>query len=222
MTDPVPHSLPLADTAEPRSTADAAKRIFDLGAVSIAIIFLLPLLLSVALLVWLVQGRPILIGHRRLGKGGRLFPCFKFRSMRVDGDEILRRHLAENEEARAEWESSRKLKNDPRITPLGHVLRKSSVDELPQLVNILRGEMSLVGPRPIVPDEVKYYGHHIQHYYSVRPGLTGSWQVGGRNDVSYVERVQLDADYVAKWSFGLDLLILAKTLPAVVRSKGTY
>ncbi len=207
---------------ETRSTSKSLKRGLDVSVVVFALIVFLPLILTIVALLVLTQGRPILFRHHRVGRGGKVFPCFKFRTMAVQGDDILRRHLATNAEARSEWDETRKLKNDPRITPLGHILRKSSIDELPQFMNILRGEMSLVGPRPIVDDEIKYYGPHIQHYYRVRPGLTGAWQIAGRNDVSYSTRVQLDSDYVANWSFGRDLSILVKTVPAVLRSKGSY
>ena len=198
------------------------KRGFDIGAVSLALLFFFPLLLVVMAVVFIAQGRPIFIRHRRVGRDGALFPCLKFRTMVVDGDRVLKAHIASDANAASEWQATRKLKNDPRVTPLGHVMRKLSVDELPQLVNVLRGEMSLVGPRPIVLDEVHHYGSAIQLYQSVRPGLTGSWQIGGRNDVSYARRVEMDADYVANQSFRRDLSILIKTVPAVMASRGCY
>lgn len=151
-----------------------------------------------------------------------MFPCLKFRTMVVDADDALRRHLSTNAAAREEWEATRKLKEDPRITGLGQVLRRSSVDELPQVINILRGEMSIVGPRPIVPDEAVHYGAQFDTYCSVRPGLTGLWQVEGRNDVSYQHRVQLDSRYAISWTFRSDLLIIARTVPAVVFARGVY
>ena len=138
-----------------------------------------------------------------------------------NGDEVLRQHLASNESAREEWNATRKLLEDPRVTPLGRFLRKSSIDELPQLLNIVAGDMSFVGPRPIVEAEMGHYGANIRSYLRVRPGLTGAWQVRGRNATSYAERVQMDIEYVSNWSFALDLVILAKTVPAVLTAKGS-
>ncbi len=164
----------------------------------------------------------MIYGHTRLGKGGRAFKCFKFRTMARDGDAVLSEHLAQNPQARREWETTRKLKDDPRITPLGRTMRKLSVDELPQFINVLVGDMSLVGPRPIVEAERDHYGTHIEAYYSIRPGITGAWQVSGRSNTSYDGRVRMDVDYVSSWSFKKDLVILAKTVPAVLSSEGSY
>ncbi len=197
------------------------KRGFDLFAASSIVLLFLPLLIMICC-VLMSQGWPLLIRHRRVGRSGRTFSCLKFRTMVRDADVVLARHLAEHPAARVEWESTRKLKDDPRITPFGHVLRKSSLDELPQLLNVLRGEMSLVGPRPIVPAEMKHYGANIALYQQVRPGLTGAWQVSGRSDVSYAQRVRLDCEYVHARSFGRDVVILALTIPAVLRAKGSY
>lgn len=209
------------EDAKSRPPSERLKRTFDVTAAAAILLTFLPLiaLLSLALLT---QGRPLMIRHRRVGRGGETFGCLKFRTMVVDAEAVLLRHLADNPEARAEWDSSHKLKNDPRVTALGRVLRKSSLDELPQLFNVLRGEMSLVGPRPIVPAEVIHYGTHIERYHEVRPGLTGAWQVSGRSDVSYDHRVALDCHYVASRSFGRDLGILLLTVPAVLKSKGSY
>ena len=200
---------------------NSLKRGFDLTATSIIVLLFSPLLVFVCA-VLMTQGWPILIRHRRVGRAGRIFPCLKFRTMVVDADAVLNRHLAENPAARAEWESTRKLRDDPRVTPFGRVLRKSSIDELPQLFNVLRGEMSLVGPRPIVPAEIMHYGADIAVYQRVRPGLTGAWQVSGRSDLSYEGRVKLDCEYVRGRSFGRDLAILALTVPAVLRARGSY
>lgn len=198
-----------------------AKRALDLfGALTFLILFC-PLMLGVALLVLLAQGRPVLYGHTRVGKGGRAFKCYKFRTMVSDGERVLASHFGENPHARREWEATRKLKDDPRVTPLGRTLRKLSVDELPQFLNVLVGEMSLVGPRPIVESEVRYYGPHANAYFSVRPGLTGAWQVSGRSNVSYEGRVMMDVDYVDSWTLKKDLRILAKTLPAILSSDGS-
>jgi exopolysaccharide production protein ExoY len=198
------------------------KRVFDIIAACLIILLASPFFLLVAAGLLISQGRPILIRHKRVGRGGRHFPCYKFRTMVRDADAVLRRHIAGNPEAGREWEATRKLKHDPRVTALGHVLRKASVDELPQLYNVLRGDMSLVGPRPIVEDEIKFYGAAIRKYYSVRPGLTGLWQVSGRSDVSYGSRVKLDVAYIETATFPTDMMILLKTVPAVLKSKGSY
>jgi exopolysaccharide production protein ExoY len=205
-----------------RKVATVAKRAFDVTAAGSALIFLAPMLALMAGVLLVLQGRPLFIGHNRVGRGGKIFACFKFRSMVVNADQVLREHLENNAEARAEWAETHKLKNDPRITPFGRFLRKSSVDELPQLLNILRGEMSVVGPRPIVGAEVPRYGINIEDYKRVRPGLTGLWQVSGRNDTSYQDRVALDVRYVREWSFWNDVAIIAKTVPAVLKSSGSY
>ena len=201
---------------------DGLKRVFDVLSSLSLILAALPFLLLIVASLLLLQGRPILIGHRRVGRGGRSFRCLKFRSMVTDAEAVLQRHLADDVAARIEWAASHKLKRDPRITPLGRVLRRWSVDELPQLLNILRGDMSLVGPRPIVEGELSHYGTLIHHYYSVRPGLTGRWQISGRSDLSYGSRVLLDVEYVQSRTFGQDLVILLKTVPAVLVSTGSY
>lgn len=198
------------------------KRLFDAGVAALCLILLCPLFLLVALAIWSVDGGSPFYRHRRLGRGGRSFECLKFRSMRTDGDAVLARHLAANPAALAEWTRTRKLKDDPRITAIGQMLRKSSLDELPQLLNILRGDMSLVGPRPIVEAEVEKYGEAASAYFAVRPGLTGAWQVSGRSDTTYAERVRLDRDYVESRSFAGDILIIMRTIPAVLLVKGSY
>jgi len=198
------------------------KRGFDIVAALAAIILLLPLLGLIALAIKLWDRGPVFYRHRRIGLNGATFDCLKFRSMVVNGDEVLSHHLAANSEAAREWEETRKLKRDPRITPLGASMRKTSLDELPQLLNILKGEMSFVGPRPIVTAEVPKYGTTIAHYLRARPGLTGPWQVSGRNDVTYATRVALDRGYVEDWSFSRDLAIIAKTVRVVVCSRGCY
>jgi len=185
-----------------------------------ALIFLAPLLLLVALLVYIVDPGPILFGHRRLGMDGRTFRCWKFRSMVVDADARLKALLASDPVARAEWEADHKLRSDPRVTRIGHFLRKSSLDELPQFFNVLMGDMSLVGPRPIVIDEIAKYGRYFDNYCRVRPGITGLWQISGRNDVSYRRRVALDVAYVRSKSLALDMRILLLTVPRVVARRG--
>lgn len=205
-----------------RKAALVAKRGLDLSLVLSALLVFLPVILALVAVLALAQGRPIFIRHHRVGRGGSLFPCLKFRTMVVNGDEVLKTHLLADEGAAVEWEATRKLKRDPRVTRIGRILRKTSVDELPQLVNVLRGDMSLVGPRPIVLDETRHYGARLPLYHSVRPGLTGLWQVSGRSDVSYEHRVSLDSDYVSRWSLARDIWILARTVPAVLASRGSY
>ncbi|BCP52432.1 exopolysaccharide biosynthesis protein [Kaistia sp. 32K] len=200
----------------------AVKSGFDFVGALCALVILLPFFIAIAGAMLILQGRPILIRHRRIGRHGRPFGCFKLRTMVVDGDEVLERHLAANPEARREWAGTHKLKADPRVTPLGRVMRSASVDELPQFLNVVMGQMSLVGPRPIVEAEVVKYGQVINQYCKVRPGITGLWQVNGRNDVSYSRRVELDDDYVTNRSFWGDIGILLRTIPAVLKSKGSY
>ncbi|MDB5543494.1 MAG: sugar transferase, partial [Hyphomicrobiales bacterium] len=178
-----------------------SKRAFDLVASAAAIVVLAPLLILVSLLIYVLEGGPVVIKHTRVGQGGAKFGCLKFRSMVTNGDEVLRAHLASDPSALQEWTMTRKLTNDPRITTIGRVLRKTSLDELPQLFNIFAGEMSFVGPRPIVEEEIQKYGHAYNAYRMARPGLTGCWQVSGRNDTGYDERVALDEQYVSNWSF---------------------
>lgn len=204
-----------------RSDAQVGKRCFDTGITLAVILLILPLIAMVATAILVMQGRPIFIRHKRLGRKGLEFSCFKFRTMINGADVALHAHLERDASARAEWSATQKLRNDPRITPLGAVLRKTSVDELPQLLNILRGEMSLVGPRPIVKDEIRFYGSAIEKYYQVRPGITGAWQVGGRSDASYQNRVKLDEHYVDHRSFLGDVWILAKTVPTVLKMRGS-
>ena len=186
------------------------------------IVFLAPLMLCVAMAVLAQDGGPVLFAQRRVGYGGRSFPCFKFRSMAVDAEARLERLLAQDPAAREEWARDHKLRNDPRITPVGVFLRRSSLDELPQLFNVLRGEMDLVGPRPIVRAEAARYGRRFGHYCTVRPGITGLWQVSGRNDLSYRRRVAIDTLYARSKSLTFDLKILLLTVPAVLFRRGSY
>lgn len=197
------------------------KRLFDFHVALGAIVLLAPLIATIALTLLCLQGRPVLIRHRRIGRGGLGFPCFKFRTMVRDADKVLQSVLDTDAALQAEWLAHRKLKQDPRVTTFGRVLRQSSVDEVPQLFNILFGHMSFVGPRPIVNDELELYGSKIQHYYKVRPGLTGPWQVGGRSDVAFATRVELDSAYIQSWSFRADMVILAKTVPVVLKRTGS-
>jgi exopolysaccharide production protein ExoY len=189
---------------------------------SLALIFFSPFLVLTALALALENDGPVIFRHRRVGLGGRRFEVLKFRSMHVDADRILAKHLRDNPAAAAEWARDQKLKDDPRITPLGRFLRKSSLDELPQLINVLVGDMSIVGPRPIVDAEIVRYGRCFRHYCRVRPGITGIWQVSGRNDVSYRRRVAMDALYSRRKNAILDLRLMLATVPAVLSRKGSY
>lgn len=197
------------------------KRAFDIGA-SLAIIALLsPLLLYIRSKVK-KDGGPAIYGHERIGKHGKPFKCLKFRSMAVNSKELLEQLLATDPEAKAEWDATFKLKNDPRITRIGDVLRRTSMDELPQLFNVLKGEMSLVGPRPIIQAELERYHDQVDYYLMSKPGMTGLWQVSGRSDVDYETRVYFDAWYVKNWSMWNDIAILFKTVGVVLKRDGAY
>jgi len=213
------------DGASPAKSASSADRIlnraFDIVVASALVVFLAPLLTVVALLVKMTSEGPVIFGHSRLGRDGQSFKCLKFRSMVVDSQARLAAHLAESAEARLEWERDHKLRNDPRITPIGSFLRKSSLDELPQLFNVLRGDMSLVGPRPIVTEEVHRYGRYFSCYAQVRPGITGLWQISGRSDTTYRRRVALDVAYSRSQSLSLNVKILFMTVPSVMLAKGS-
>lgn len=199
-----------------------AKRVFDLIATICGGFLILPILLVLAVLVGIDNKGHIIFAHRRVGQNGKLFPCYKFQSMVPDAQKCLEEYLAKTPEARKEWEESFKLTNDPRVTKLGAFLRKTSLDELPQLWNVLVGDMSLVGPRPIVTKEIERYGDYIREYYMVPPGITGMWQVNGRSDTTYEERVAMDTWYVRNWSVWIDLVYLFKTVKTVFTGKGAY
>ena len=186
------------------------------------IVFLAPVLFLIAMAVYCQDGGPILFAHRRIGRNGRHFHCLKFRSMAIDAERRLADLLASDPAARAEWERDYKLRRDPRVTALGEFLRKTSLDELPQFLNVLRGDMSIVGPRPIVEAEVCKYGRRFRDYCAVKPGITGLWQVSGRNDTSYRTRVALDCLYAERRSLLLDAKVLAATVPAVLMRRGSY
>ena len=198
------------------------KRIFDITATVIGGILILPVIAIVAILIYLDSPGPIVFGHKRVGQGGKEFSCYKFRSMVPNAQAALEIYLKENPEAREEWERDFKLKDDPRVTKIGKFLRKTSLDELPQLWNVLVGDMSLVGPRPIVRAEVEKYGEYINDFYLVPPGITGVWQVSGRSDTTYEERVLMDSWYVHNWSVWIDIVYLVKTVLAVLKAKGAY
>ena len=200
----------------------AIKNIFDFTLSLIITVLLLPILFVVYLSILIISRTNPIFKQERIGKGGKPFHIYKFRTMRVDADEALDKLLESDEDARVEWEREHKLKDDPRITPIGDFLRKTSLDELPQLYNVLRGEMSLVGPRPIVESEIEKYGEFFHYFSAVSPGITGLWQVSGRNDIEYSERVQLDVWYVRNWSIDMDTIILMKTIDTVLRREGSY
>jgi exopolysaccharide production protein ExoY len=204
-----------------RPIGGPAKRGVDLVIAALALVLSSPVLLAIAVLIRLTTRGPILFSQERVGYGGRLFRCYKFRSMREDAEEFLERHLASNPAAMREWTETQKLKHDPRVTPLGRLLRKSSLDELPQLWNVMRGEMSCIGPRPVVESELARYGEFAADYMKARPGITGLWQVSGRGRVSYRERVEIDRAYARSWSMRLDLWIVPRTIPALFRFDGT-
>ena len=198
----------------------SVKRVFDIVAASLGLLFLAPMLFVVGVLIRLQDGEKALYSQPRWGLNGETFQCLKLRSMVPNAAEKLQEVLDNDPEARIEWERTQKLTNDPRITPLGKFIRATSIDELPQLLNIIRGDMSIVGPRPIPLYERPKYGEDFAHYSSVRPGLTGLWQTSGRSNTTYDERIQLDKQYVQTRTFTGDLWIIVKTVPAVLLSVG--
>lgn len=217
----VPASPSLGDTTGHDGGADI-KRLLDIVGSLTLIAMLAPLMVVLALAVYLVDGSYPIYSHRRVGRGGASFPCYKFQTMCRDADRELERLLMASPELRTQWQRDHKLEPDPRVTRLGYILRVTSLDELPQLFNVLRGDMSLVGPRPIVVSELSRYARYVGHYSSVRPGLTGLWQVSGRSMTTYRRRVAADVLYVRSRSTALDLWILARTIPAVLTCAGSY
>ena len=209
-------------TPSPMRDFSGACRAFDIIIALLAIAFTAPLLIAVAAGVFLTDGASPVFAHKRIGRGGRVFRCLKFRSMVVDAEARMAALLASDPVARCDWERDRKLRRDPRITRVGDFLRRSSLDELPQLFNVLAGEMSIVGPRPIVSDEVARYGARFATYCRVRPGITGLWQVSGRNDTTYRRRVALDTVYARNKCLTLDVKIVMMTIPAVLFARGSY
>lgn len=197
-------------------------RILDIVVALVLLIFLAPLMLTVAAAILVFDRGPIIFAHRRLGRDGRSFACLKFRTMVPDSDRKLAQLLSRDADARREWSRDFKLRRDPRITLLGSMLRQSSLDELPQLFNVLRGDMSIVGPRPIVEEEIELYGRFFRHYSKVKPGITGLRQLSDRSGISYRRRVAMDVCYARRKSIGLDLKILAMTVPAVLIGRGNW
>ena len=200
----------------------AGKRVFDLVMCLLGLVLVIPVTIVIAALIRLDSKGPVFFAHQRIGQGGRTFPCYKFRTMVPDAENILKDYLATHPAAREEWERDFKLKCDPRITRIGAFLRRTSLDELPQVWNVIRGDMSLVGPRPIVAAEIPLYGEYFADFCLVPPGITGMWQVNGRSDTTYEERVQMDTWYVRNWSVWIDIVYLLKTVSVVLTRKGAY
>lgn len=200
----------------------AIKRVFDLILSLAGLVIVIPITVVIALLIHLDNPGPIFFAHRRIGQSGQEFPCYKFRTMIPDAENVLKDYLAAHPEAREEWERDFKLKHDPRITHIGAFLRKTSLDELPQVFNVIKGDMSLVGPRPIIAAEIPKYGEYFSDFCLVPPGITGMWQVNGRSDTTYEERVQMDTWYVRNWSVWIDIIYLIKTVTVVLARKGAY
>ena len=199
------------------------KRVFDLMSVVVILTLFGWMMVIIAAMVRMSGGKKVIYGHTRVGRHGRPFQCLKFRSMVSNSDEVLRNLLETDPDARAQWERDFKLKNDPRITKIGRFIRKTSLDELPQLWNVIKGEMSIVGPRPVVQAEFdQYYGGAKEHYLAVPPGLTGLWQVSGRNDLDYAERVELDKAYVERSNVFYDFVIVMRTVKVMIVRRGAY
>jgi exopolysaccharide production protein ExoY len=216
----VPAQMP-AQAASAASPYAATKRVLDVvGALVLAVVFS-PLIMAIVVLMRR-EGGSIIYKHRRIGRDGRAFECLKFRTMVPNADQVLRELLESNAAIKAEWVRDHKLRCDPRVTRLGRFLRRTSLDELPQLWNVMRGEMSLVGPRPVVREELLRYGRNVRAYLSAKPGITGLWQVKGRNDTDYRRRVVLDTYYVRNQNLVLDLYILLKTTKVVLGGSGAY
>jgi exopolysaccharide production protein ExoY len=207
--------------AVPRS-GDRLCRAIDIAAAATLIAILAPLLVLISLAVKLTSAGPVVFSHPRIGRDGRPFRCYKFRSMVCDAEERLAELLASDPAASAEWAVAHKLRKDPRITPIGNFLRRSSMDELPQLFNVLFGDMSLVGPRPVTFAEAQRYGRYFREYCRVRPGITGLWQISGRSDTSYRRRIALDVAFIRARDVKLYLRILIGTVPCVLMSRGSY
>ena len=206
-----------------RFMGNVVKTAFDYILTLVGAVFIIPLFFYIAYRIKKEDPGPVFFAHTRIGKDGKPFPCYKFRSMVVNSQEMLQKYLVKNPAAREEWERDFKLKDDPRVTPIGKFLRSTSLDELPQIFNVLRGEMSLVGPRPVIQEELdKYYGETAKLYCTVKPGITGLWQVSGRSDIGYDERVALDATYIKYRSMWGDIVILWKTIGVVLMKKGAY
>jgi exopolysaccharide production protein ExoY len=219
----IPEAPPRGDEAVPRPRWHyVLKRLVDIVGSLVLIVVLLPFAAIIALAIVLESPGPVVFVHRRVGRNRKPFPLVKFRTMYRDSGAALAEALASDEALRLEWEQWRKLRRDPRVTRVGRVLRRLSLDELPQVLNVLIGNMSLVGPRPVMEDELRYFGTLAEPVLSVRPGLTGRWAVSGRSEISYEERVQLEYEYATAWTPLGDVGILLRTVPAVFRGHGAY
>ena len=210
-------TLPIQRDHVPRPLGGRRKRMLDVVLALAALVMAAPIMAFIAILIRATARQPAIFSHTRVGFNGKPFRCYKFRTMRANAEQALAEYLSKHPDAAREWEQDRKLKSDPRVTALGRVLRKSSLDELPQLLNVLRGEMSCVGPRPIVADELQRSGAYAGDYLQTRPGITGLWQVMGRDTIGYDGRVAMDSVYVRNWSIRADLAILVRTVFAVMR-----
>jgi exopolysaccharide production protein ExoY len=208
--------LRLATIESPAPVGRYQKRIIDIALALSGIVLLAPLLIICYLVTIITSPGPALFRHRRVGFNGKQFDCLKFRTMVTDSQERLRQLLESDPVAAAEWTATRKLRNDPRVTAIGAILRKSSLDELPQLFNVLKGEMSIIGPRPIPDEELEKYAGSVTAYLACRPGITGLWQVSGRSTTTYSKRIACDTFYAHNWSMALDAKILIVTLPALL------
>jgi exopolysaccharide production protein ExoY len=215
-------ALPLGRTVRRDIGSRAVKRAMDVFGALIAMTLCIPAFLVIALAVACTSPGQVVYVHRRVGRDGRPFPLVKFRTMHRDADALLVEHLARDEELARQWEQNRKLNPDPRVTTVGRMLRRFSLDELPQLANVLVGHMSFVGPRPVMEDELVYYGARRDDILALRPGLTGLWAVSGRSDIGYEERAEFEYRYAHTWGFRRDLSILVRTIPAVFRGSGAY
>ena len=204
-----------------RGVSDAAKRGMDVTLAALGLVFLAPAIAVVVVALLIADGRPLCFAHTRIGRDGRPFQCLKFRTMCRDASERLEALLASCPESRREWDENRKLERDPRVHRLGDLMRRSSLDEIPQLINVLRGDMSLVGPRPVPADELTRYGAAMEHYLSQRPGVTGLWQVSGRSDTTYGERIALDTQYARTRTLALDIRIMVRTVFVVLAMRGS-
>ena len=205
-----------------KPTGNKAKRAMDIALAMAGIFLLAPLLIICSLSIMLTSPGPVLFRHRRVGFQRAYFNCLKFRTMVVDSERLLQAYFRENPQAIAEWAATRKLRFDPRVTAIGTILRRTSLDELPQLFNVLKGDMSIVGPRPVTEEELGRYCSNIKWYLACRPGITGLWQVSGRSKTTYRKRVACDAYYARHWSLALDTKIISATLPALLESDSAF
>jgi exopolysaccharide production protein ExoY len=212
----------LASAGSSRPVGLTSKRVIDVVLAFSGIVLLAPLLITCFVVAVVTSPGPVLFRHRRVGFKGKYFDCLKFRTMVTDAPERLRQLLDTDPSAAAEWTANRKLRNDPRVTAIGAILRKSSLDELPQLFNVLKGDMSIVGPRPVTEEELVRYSSAIDTYYACRPGITGLWQVSGRSTTTFNKRVECDCFYAQNWSIALDAKIIMATIPAVCLSDTAY